>query len=157
MKSKIINYAVINKYPLLCFIAGIASVGVGVSQNLIKKELIVMASVFGGLTLLTIAGIYFTRYFVVKNILNTLEEKQIEANVIDAHLITFSYKEDYYKMTLYASRGTTFLLLYKNEKLIANRVITHKKESLSKIIALLDSDKPLSSKKYKVKMKSKWL
>ena len=74
MKSKIINYAVINKYPLLCFIAGIASVGVGVSQNLIKKELIVMASVFGGLTLLTIAGIYFTRYFVVKNILSILKK-----------------------------------------------------------------------------------
>lgn len=157
MKTKLINYALINKYALFCFIAGVASVGVGMSQNLMKKEIAVMASVFGGLIALTIAGIYFTRYFVLKNIVNTLDEKQIKAHLIDAHLISFTYREDYYKMNLYATRGTTFLLLYKNEKLIANRAITHKKESLSKIIALLDSDKPLTSKKHKYKIKSKWL
>ncbi len=157
MKTKLLNYAIINKYPLFCFIAGVASVGVGVSQNLIKKEILVMAAVFGGLTLLTIAGIYFTRYYIIKNILNTLEEKLIDAQVIDANLITFSYQEDNYKMSLYSSRGTTFALFYKNEKLIANKAIAYSRESLSKMMVLLDSDKPLSSKKYKLKMKSKWL
>lgn len=157
MKNKILNYAIINKYPLLCFIAGIASVGVGMSQNLMKNELLVMATVFGSLMLLTITGIYFTRYVVVKNIVDTLAEKQIQAHVIDAHLISFFYQEDNYKMSLYASRGTTFVLFYKNEKLIANKAVTHKKESLSKMIALLDSDKPLAKKKYTRKIKSKWL
>jgi cation transport ATPase len=157
MKSKLLNYALISKYPLFCFIAGIISVGVGMHQNLMKKEIVLMASVFGGLMLLTIVGIYSTRYVVVKNIVETLEEKQIQVNVIDASLISFSYQEDNYKMNLYASRGTTFVLFYKNEKLIANKAITYSKESLSKMVALLDSDKPLSSKKYKVKIKSKWL
>ena len=157
MKTKLLNYAIINKYPLLCFIAGVMSVGVGVHQNLMRKEIILMASVFGGLTLITIAGIYFTRYVVVKNILKTLEEKQIQAHVIDANLISFSYQEDNYKMNLYANRGTTFALFYKNEKLISNKAVTNSKENIVKMIALLDSEKPLSSKKHKVKMKSKWL
>lgn len=157
MKTKLLNYAVINKYPLFCFIAGVTSVGVGMHQSLMKKEILLMAAVFGSLMLLTIAGIYFTRYVVVKNIVKTLAEKQIEANVVDANLISFSYQEDNYKMSLYASRGTTFVLFYKNEKLIANKAISHSKENLSKMIALLDSDKPLTSKKYKYKIKSKWL
>lgn len=157
MKSKILNYAIINKYPLFCFIAGVTSVGVGMHQNLMKNELLVMGTVFGSLMLLTIAGIYFTRYVVVKNIVETLKEKQIQVQVIDAHLISFSYQEDNYKMSLYASRGTTFMLFYKNEKLIANKIVTHAKESLSNIIALLDSDKPLAKKKYRRKIKSKWL
>jgi hypothetical protein len=157
MKTKLLNYAIINKYPLFCFIAGVMSVGVGMHQDLMKKEIVVMTSVFGGLMLFTILGIYFTRYIVVKNIVETLEKKQIQASVIDANLITFAYQEDHYKMNLYASRGTTFVLFYKNEKLIANKAITYSKESLSKMIALLDADKPLSSKKYKVKIKSKWL
>ncbi len=156
MKSKILNYSIINKYPLLCFIVGIISIGLGVSQNLAKKEIFFMILVFGGLTLFTIAGIYFTRFFVVKNILNLLSEKQIAAQVVDAHLITFVYKEDNYKMNLYASRGTTFAFFYKNEKLIANKAISHTKENLLKMIALLESEKPLSSKKHKYKVKSKW-
>ncbi|WP_375561012.1 hypothetical protein ACE193_00230 [Bernardetia sp. OM2101] len=157
MKTKLLNYAIINKYPLLCFIAGVASVGVGMQQNLMKKEIMLMAAVFGSLMLLTIAGIYFTRYVVVKNIIEALAEKQIQATVMDANLISFSYKEDNYKMNLYASRGTTFVFFYKNEKLVANKAISHSKENLSRMIALLDSDKPLSRKKYKVKIKSKWL
>ncbi len=157
MKTKLLNYAIINKYPLFCFIAGVISVGVGMYQNLMKKEILLMAVVFGGLTAITIAGIYFTRYIVVKNILEKLAEKQIQAHVIDANLISFSYKEDNYKMNLYASRGTTFVFFYKNEKLIANKAISHSEENLSRMIALLDSDKPLSRKKYKVKIKSKWL
>ena len=117
-------------------------------QNLMKKEILVMAAVFGSLMLLTIAGIYFTRYVVVKNIVENLEKKHIQAHLIDANLISFSYQEDNYKMSLYASRGTTFALFYKNEKLIANKAISHEKENSSKMIALLDSDKPLASKKY---------
>ncbi len=147
MKSKILNYAIVNKYPLLCFIVGVVSVGVGMSQNLMRKEILVMASVFGGLTLLTIAGIYFTRYYVVKNIAETLaEQKQIPITVEDADIISFVYKEKKYKINLYSSRGTTFALFYQNEKLIYNKAITYKNESLSKILYLLDTDKPLSKK-----------
>ncbi|AFM06150.1 hypothetical protein Fleli_3845 [Bernardetia litoralis DSM 6794] len=155
MKTKLLNYATINKYPLFCFIAGVASVGVGMHQNLMKKEIVLMAAVFGSLMLLTIAGIYFTRYVVVKNIIEKLAEKQIQVHVVDANLLSFSYQEDFYKMNLYSSRGTTFGFFYKNEKLIANKAIT--KENLLKMVSLLDADKPLSSKKYKVKIKSKWL
>ncbi|WP_338766419.1 hypothetical protein WAF17_03730 [Bernardetia sp. ABR2-2B] len=157
MKTKLLNYAIINKYPLFCFIAGVISVGVGMSQNLMRQEILLMASVFGGLTLLTIAGIYFTRYVVIKNIVEKLAEKQIEAYLVDANLLSFSYQEDNYKMNLYASRGTTFVLFYKNEKLIANKAVTNSEENIAKMIALLDYDKPLSKKKHKIKMKSKWL
>ena len=158
MKSKILYYSVVNKYPLFCFIAGMISVVVGMQQNLMTKEILVMASVFGVLMLLTIAGIYFTRYFVVKNIIETLaEQKQVPATLNDANTISFIYKENDYKLNLYSNRGSTFALFYKNEKLVANKAINYKKESLVKIIDLLDTDKPLSKKKYKLKMKSKWL
>ncbi len=134
------------------------SIVVGMQQNLMTKEIAVMASVFGGLILLTIAGIYFTRYFVVKNIIETLtEQKQVPVTLHDANTISFIYKENDYKFNLYSTRGSTFALFYKNEKLIANKGIDNKKESLTKIIDLLDTDKPLSKKKHKIKMKSKWL
>jgi len=158
MNSKILYYSVINKYPLFCFVAGSISVIVGMQQNLMQKEIVVMAFVFGGLALLTIVGIYFTRYFVVKNIMQTLkQEKQIPSTLINANLISFIYKENDYTLQLYSSRASTFALFYKNEKLVANKAINKNRESLSKIINLLDTDKPLLKKKRKYKMKSQWL
>ena len=155
METKILNYSVLNKYPMLLFIVGIAFVGVGMHQNMEKKEILLITSVFGGLIFLTITGIYFTRYVVVKNILEKLQEKQILAILKDAHLISFSYKEDDYRINMYASRGTTFVLLYKNEKLIANQA--HTKQSVEKIIALLDYNKPLRQEECERKVKSQWL
>ena len=106
-----------------------------------------MAAVFGSLMLLTIAGIYFTRYVVVKNIVENLEKKHIQAHLIDANLISFSYQEDNYKMSLYASRGTTFALFYKNEKLIANEEI---------ILSLIDFTKFIDGSIPRVEIKSNY-
>ena len=155
MRTKLLNYAVINKYPMLFFVTGIVLIGVGMHQQMVRTEIVAMASVFGVLTLLTIAGIYFTRYVAVKHILERLDKEQISSKIVDANLISFSYKDDDYRMNLYASRGTTFVLFYKNGKLIANEVVS--KENLSKVISLLYSDKELPNEKYKRKVKSQWL
>ncbi|WP_291728019.1 hypothetical protein [Bernardetia sp.] len=155
MKTKILNYAIINKYPMICFVVGILSIGLGMYQNIEKTELLGMVIIFGGLTFFTSIGIYYTRYVVVKNILNILDKKQIPAHLLDAHYILFSYKEDDYKINLYTSRGTTFMLWYKNEKLIANKICST--INLVRMLSLIDSEKTLVAKKYKHKVKSLWL
>jgi len=38
MKTKLLNYAIINKYPLFCFIAGVTSVGGGNAPKFNEKR-----------------------------------------------------------------------------------------------------------------------